>query len=165
MAQENSAHPKAAGSSDSAPQEPKSMALRKAKDEAKEGKDSARGPHSSRPARPRRTSAPGPTPRSTSEPPHTAQSQSLSDGAVARTPRSLGDPRLPKLLTDIESHFRRVERKLPLDASGWLRETAQLELFEEAPDVSASDASPSAAPKFVDGGNSCCRFLGTVAAG
>ena len=25
-----------------------------------------------------------------------------------------------------------MERKLPLDASGWLRETAQLELFEEA---------------------------------
>ena len=32
----------------------------------------------------------------------------------------------------LRSHFRRVERKLPLDASGWLRETAQLELFEEA---------------------------------
>lgn len=97
--------------------------------DAKDGKDtsrsSPRAPHSSRP--PRRASAPTKrTPRSASEPPQTA----FSDGA-ARTPRSLGDPRLPKLLLDIESHFRRVERKLPLDASGWLRETAQLELFQE----------------------------------
>eukprot|EP00435_Cladocopium_sp_Y103_P042846 s1100_g11.t4 len=182
-AQENSAA-KAAGSSESAPQaespgvasvrkkvkstkEPKAMAPRKGKEEVKEPQESSRAPHSSRPPH-RRRSAPTRTPRATSEPPQTAQSRSaLSDGAVARTPRSLGDPRLPKLLTDIESHFRRVERKLPLDASGWLRETAQLELFEEelqwilqqhepppeeaTPDASP-DASPSDAPKFVDGG-------------
>lgn len=185
-AQENSAA-KAAGSSESAPQaespgvasgteplrkkvkstkEPKATP-RKGKEEVKEPTESSRAPHSSRPPH-RRRSAPTRTPRATSEPPQTAQSRgALSDGAVARTPRSLGDPRLPKLLTDIESHFRRVERKLPLDASGWLRETAQLELFEEelqwilqqhepppeeaTPDASP-DASPTDAPKFVDGG-------------
>lgn len=185
-AQENSAA-KAAGSSESAPQaespgvasgteplrkkvkstkEPKATP-RKGKEEVKEPTESSRAPHSSRPPH-RRRSAPTRTPRATSEPPQTAQSRgALSDGAVARTPRSLGDPRLPKLLTDIESHFRRVERKLPLDASGWLRETAQLELFEEelqwilqqhepppeeaTPDASP-DASPTGAPKFVDGG-------------
>jgi len=141
---------------------------RKGKDEVKEVKEvkerPGRAPHSSRPPH-RRRSAPGPnrTPRATSEPPQTAQT-ALSDGAQ-RTPRSLGDPRLPKLLMDIESHFRRVERKLPLDASGWLRETAQLELFEEElqwilqqheppPEEATPDASPSGEtetePKFVE---------------
>lgn len=76
--------------------------------------------------RDRRRSAPIPrAPRANSEPPKTAQ----SDGAV-RTPSSI-DPRLVRLISEIENHFEQFDSKPPADAMGWLKETAQLELFEE----------------------------------
>eukprot|EP00931_Biecheleriopsis_adriatica_P033782 TRINITY_DN19591_c0_g1_i2.p1 TRINITY_DN19591_c0_g1~~TRINITY_DN19591_c0_g1_i2.p1 ORF type:complete len:702 (+),score=146.65 TRINITY_DN19591_c0_g1_i2:144-2249(+) len=65
--------------------------------------------------------------RAQSEPPRKQQRQE-------RTPRGGQlemDSRLPKLIGEIENHLLQQTMKPPSDASEWLKETAQLELFSE----------------------------------
>lgn len=56
--------------------------------------------------------------RPQSEPPH-----------QAKYPNSGG--RLPELLDEIEDHLLQQTVRPPADASGWLKETAQLEIYAE----------------------------------
>jgi hypothetical protein len=57
--------------------------------------------------------------RPQSEPPHQATSLSQGQG------------RLPELLGEIEDHLLQQTVRPPEDASGWLKETAQLEIYAE----------------------------------
>ena len=56
--------------------------------------------------------------RPQSEPPHQAKYPNSGD-------------RLPELLDEIEDHFLQQTVRPPADASGWLKETAQLEIYAE----------------------------------
>jgi hypothetical protein len=44
---------------------------------------------------------------------------------------SQGQGRLPELLGEIEDHLLQQTVRPPEDASGWLKETAQLEIYAE----------------------------------
>lgn len=70
-------------------------------------------------SRPRRQGSSGPRPQS--EPPQTGQT-----GVTGVLPGVL-----PKLLDEIEDHLLRQTARPPVDASSWLQETAQLEIYAE----------------------------------
>ena len=76
-------------------------------------------PPSNRHRGPRRQGSSGPRPQS--EPPQTGQT-----GVTGVLPGVL-----PKLLDEIEDHLLRQTARPPVDASSWLQETAQLEIYAE----------------------------------